>query len=237
MTIHDVFDGARLLTEAVTSLQSNQLFLTVGDDFEEYARIVADGRPEQPLGPPFDPAKQFLPSARGIWVIGRNAQGHLVHTQAMRLLDLCDQTLARYMSARFAEFPPGGVGIDMEGSWFRPGPGAKRITGRACYHGEMWMKDDPAYRGRGLIDYLARFSFLTAMLHWQPDFIFGFMLRQVARRGLAEREGYMHVDPYCLSWKIEGRNEPFDCNMVWMDIEDIRHVIHVPLESKVPVAA
>lgn len=237
MTVNDVFDGSRLLTEAVQTLQANQIFLTVGDDFEQYAKIVKEGRPEQPLGPPFDPEKQFLPAARGIWVVGHNAQGQLVHTQGMRLLDLCDQTLARYMSARFAEFPPGGVDIDMGGSWFRPGPGAKRITGRACYHGEMWVKDDPIYRGRGLIDYLARFAFLTAMLNWQPDFVFGFMLRSIARRGLAEREGYMHCDPYCLSWQIEGRNEPVDCNMVWMDIEDIRHVIHVPLEQKTPIAA
>lgn len=237
MTIGDVFDGARMLTDTVATLQSNQIFVTVGDDFDEYARIVNAGRPEQPLGPPFDPEKTFLPTARGIWVVGHNSQGQLVHTQAMRLLDLCDQTLARYLTARFAEFPPGGVGIDMEGSWFRPGPGAKRITGRACYHGEMWLKDDAAYRGRGLIDHLARFAFLTALLHWQPDFVFGFMVRTIARRGLAEREGYMHSDPYCLSWKIEGRNEPLDCNMVWMEIDDIRHVMHVPLEQKIPVAA
>ena len=132
MTIHDVFDGARLLHETTQTLQSNQIFLTVGDDFEHYARQVRAGRPEQPLGPPFDPEKQFLPASRGIWVLGHNAQGQLVHTQAMRLLDLCDQTLARYMSSRYGEFPPGGVEIDMEGSWFRPGPGAKRITGRAA---------------------------------------------------------------------------------------------------------
>ncbi|SEP82012.1 hypothetical protein [Thalassovita taeanensis] len=231
MTIHDVFDGARFLTETMNTLSANQIYLTVGDDFDEYARLVSQGRPEQPLGPPFDPKKQFLPSARGFWVVGRNPQGQVVHTQAMRLLDLCDQTLARYMSARFGDFPPGGAGIDMDGSWFRPGPGAKRITGRAVYHGEMWLKDDPIYRGRGLIDVLARFAFLTSMLNWQPDFVFGFMLRPIARRGLAEREGYMHSDPYCLSWKIEGKNKPMDCNMVWMGLEDIRHVIHIPAEE------
>lgn len=233
MTIQDVFDGARYLTQTINTLTAHQLELTVGDDFEEYARIVAAGRPQQPLGPPFDPAKTFLPKARGIWVVGHNPKGKLVHTQAMRLLDLCDQTLARYLSSRFVEFPPGGVGVDMEGSWFRPGPGAQQITGRAVYHGEMWLADDSAYRGRGLIDVLARFAFLTSMLHWQPDHVFGFILRPVARRGLAEREGYMHSDPYCLSWKIEGRNAPMDCNMVWMALNDLRHVMHVPLDERV----
>lgn len=236
MTIQDVFDGSRFLTETLNVLKSQQLDVTVGDDFEEYAHIVATGRPEQPLGPPFDPKKQFLPTARGIWAVGRNAQGDVVHTQAMRLLDLYDQTLARYLLARFVEFPPGGVGINQEASWFRPGPGAKQITGRAVYHGEMWLKDDSAYRGQGLIDVLSRFAFLTAMLHWQPDFLFGFMLRPVARRGLADREGYMHSDPYCLSWQIEGRNEPLDCNMVWMAVNDLRHVMHVPLGQLLPAS-
>ncbi|CUH66360.1 hypothetical protein TG4357_02392 [Thalassovita gelatinovora] len=234
MTIQDVYDGSRYLTETLNTLKSHHLHIEVGDDFETYAQIVKAGRPEQPLGPPFDPEKQFLPAARGVWIIGRNAKGDLVHTQAMRLLDLYDQTLARFLRSRFGEFPPGGMRIDGDGSWFRSGPGADKITGRTVYHGEMWMKDDPAYRGRGLIDQLARFSFLTAMLHWQPDFVFGFILRSVARRGLAEREGYMHCDPYCLSWKVEGRNEPLDCNMVWMAMEDLRHVMHVPMKQMVP---
>lgn len=233
MTIHDVFDGSRYLTQTVDVLTSHQLDLSVGDDFEDYARIVEKHRGEQPLGPPFDPEKTFLPKSRGIWVVGRNAKGTVVHTQAMRLLDLCDQTLARYLSARFAEFPPGGMEVDLAGSWFRPGPGAAQISGRAVYHGEMWLADDSAYRGRGLIDVLARFAFLTAMLHWQPDHVFGFILRPVARRGLAEREGYMHTDPYCLSWKVAGRNQPLDCNMVWMALNDLRHVMHVPLEERV----
>ncbi|WP_296762126.1 hypothetical protein [Sediminimonas sp.] len=232
MTIQDVFDGAQLLCESIATLRRNQLFLTMGDDFAEYAALVAQHRPDQPLGPPFDPAKKLLPRSKGMWVVGHNAAGQVVHTQAMRLLDLDDQTLAQYLQARFHDFPPAGLDIDYDGSWFRPGPAAHRISGRVCYHGEMWLNDDSGvYRGRGIIDVLARVAFLTGLLHWQPDYVVGFMLRPVARRGLAEREGYMHTDPYCLSWKVHGRNEPLDCNMVWMAGDDIRHVMHVPLDE------
>lgn len=232
MTIKDVFDGAQLLCESIATLRKHQLYLTMGDDFAEYAATVAQHRPDQPLGPPFDPARNLLPPSKGMWIVGRNGSGQVVHTQAMRLLDLGDQTLAQYMQARFHDFPPAGMDIDHDGSWFRPGPAAHRICGRVCYHGEMWLNDDSgAYRGRGIVDVLARVAFLAGLLHWQPDYVMGFMLRPVARRGLAEREGYMHADPYCLSWKVRGRNKPLDCNMVWMAGEDIRHVMHVPLDS------
>lgn len=106
------------------------------------------------------------------------------------------------------------------------------MTGRVVYHGEMWIKDtDGKYRGKGLIDILARFAFLSASLNWSPDYMFGFMPRGIARRGLAEREGYMHSDPFALSWKLEGRNQPIVGNLVWMALDDIRYVIHVHLEE------
>ena len=140
MTIDDVFNGAQMLCESIATLRDNQLFLTTGDDFADYAAIVARHRPDQPLGPPFDPAQKLLPHSKAIWVVGRNGAGQVVHTQAMRLLDLGEQTLAQYLQARFHDFPPAGLDINHDGSWFRPGPAAHRIRGRVCYHGEMWAE-------------------------------------------------------------------------------------------------
>jgi hypothetical protein len=204
--------------------------LTGGDSVDDFAEIIATHRSEQPLSPPFDPRRSFLPKTNVIWVVGRGKDGRVLHTQALRLLDLCGQTLGAYLSQRFVDFPPGGVDLDLERSWFQPGPGAAMITGRVAYHGEMWLADDPAYRGRGLIDLLARYAFMMAMLHWDPDHLFGFIKRPTARRGLAEREGYMHSDPYCLNWAVQGQEAQIACNMVWMAQRDLCHVMHVPLD-------
>tara|TARA_R110000737_G_scaffold193481_2_gene214693 strand:- start:5665 stop:6408 length:744 start_codon:yes stop_codon:yes gene_type:complete len=231
MSIHDVFEGSRLLTETVDLLAQRQLYLTVGDDFDRYKALISEFRPKQPVSLPFDPARSDLSGGTGFWSVGRNPQGRIVQTQAVRLIDLQGQTLADHMNRNFRAYPPSGVPIDLDDSWYRSGPGARRISGRVCYHGEMWINPEEGnYRGRGIVDILARFAFLSSQLHWQPDYVFGFMPRTIARRGLAEREGYMHVDPYCLSWKITGQNKPVEGNMVYMGHEDIQHIIQVPLE-------
>jgi len=231
MSIHSTFEGSRLLAETLDLLAQRQLFVSIGDDFHEYKSLVAQYRPGQPLGLPYDPDHTDLSGGKGFWAVGRNPAGVVVQTQAVRLVDLKGGTLADHMIENFRDYPPSGVPIDLEDSWYRPGPGARRIRGNAYYHGEMWINpDEGSYRGRGMIDILARFAFLTSMLHWSPDYLFGFMPRSIARRGLQEREGYMHVDPYCLSWKIKGQNKPVEGNMVYMAAEDIQHIVHVPLD-------
>ncbi len=231
MGIQDVFEGSRMLTETNDLLAQRQLYVTVGDDFREYRNLVTKYRPKQPVSLPFDPDTSDLTNERGFWAVGRNPTGKIVQTQAVRLVDLKGGTLAQHMDANFRDYPPSGVPIDLADSWYSSGPGARRITGRVCYHGEMWINPDEGnYRGRGIVDILARFAFLSSMLQWNPDYVFGFMPRTIARRGLAEREGYMHVDPYCLSWKISGQNKPVEGNMVYMGYEDMQHIIHVPLD-------
>jgi len=218
--------------ECLSLLDDRQLSVTIGTDFSEYARIVETERGVLPLGPPFDYRRQFMPASRGFWIIGRSPEGTLVHTQAIRLLDLRRQTLAAYMMGHYRKFPPGGLTVNDEKSWYRPGPGAHQIRGLAAYHGEVWLDGTCGrYRGGGLVDVLARLAFLTCENKWSMDYVFGFMLRSVARKGLAEREGYMHADPYCLSWTVEERAASLDCNMVYMSGEDIQHLMHVPLEA------
>jgi hypothetical protein len=230
MSIHDVYDGAQQLCRTLRTLGDAQMTLSVGDDFAEYARIVKE-RDGYPLGLPFDPDQQDLGRGKGFWVVGRNPKGELVHTQAMRLIDLGAQSLAEYLRQNFHGFPPSGLPIDYANSVYNAGPGARRIYGRVAYHGEVWIRDDPAYRGRGLIDLVARFAFLSAAMNWSPDYVFGFIPRGTMRRGLAEREGYMHSDPFALSWRVDGRNQPIVGNLVWMALDDIRYVVNVPLDE------
>jgi hypothetical protein len=220
------------ISECISNLAARKITLEIQNDFNQYAEIVRYERQVQALGAPFDHKKQFIPAHRGFWILGRNPDGVLMHTQAVRLLDLRNQNLGSYMTHHYEKFPPGGADVDWSKSWYRPGPGSKKITGQVAYHGEMWVDGSAGdYRGRGLVDILARIAFIQIQEQLNADHVFGYMLRSVARKGLAEREGYLHNDPYCLSWKLNDRVEPLDCNMVYMSAEDMDYSIDVPIDQ------
>jgi hypothetical protein len=230
MSIQDVYDGAQLMCRTLRMLDCAQLTVQVSEDMAEYAEIIRNERPEQPLGAPFD-LFQSLRNNKAFWITARDLKGTLVHTQALRLLDLGEQTLADHLRRNFRDYPPAGLPIDFENSAYNPGPGARRITGRALYHGEFWIKENSSFRGRGIVDILSRFAFLSATMHWQPDYLWGLMARHNARRGLAERVGYMHSDPFAVSWKVADRNQPIVGNLVWLAMDDLRYIAHVPLDE------
>ena len=150
------------------------LSVQIGTDFDEYREILLRDRPKQALGAPFDPDIQNLNAGNAFWLTGCDLDGDLMHTQAARLLDLKHENLGGYMFNRFREFPPAIPDIDLDRSRFRASPGARNITGRVIYHGEVWMSDKPGlFRGNGLSTVLARYGLLTAMQRWNPDYILG----------------------------------------------------------------
>lgn len=234
MSIHDVYDGAQLIAASMDILTRHKISMTVGEDFEEYRQILKEGRPNQTLGIPFDPKIQEVTPSNAFWVIGRSPSGEVVHTQAMRVLPLGDAALSDYLRDQFRDFPPVGLDLDMERSRFRPGPGARNIRGSVCYHGEFWLNPEGGeYRGSGVSSVLARFAFMTAMLRWSPDYVFGFMPKPVAHKGFAARQGYMHAEPGALTWVRKDSDKPLEGFLVYMSKEDIRFLMSMPLHELV----
>ena len=55
----------------------------------------------------------------------------------MRVLDLKSFSLADHLRESFRGFTPVGPDIDLAASRYRAGPGAQKICGTVCYHGEL----------------------------------------------------------------------------------------------------
>jgi len=231
MSFHNTFDGAQYVAEIDEIAKENKLYLKVGTDFGEYLNLVSRYRPEQGLGLPFDPEYTRLSHENAFWIVGWNENSELVHTQALRLIDLSGLSLSSYMAEHFLDFPPTGLDLDFNRSRYNPGPRAKQIQGTVCYHGEFWLSG--AYRNTGLSCILARFALASAQLRWAPDYVIGFMPRPLAFKGLAEREGYMHSEPGCLYWHRADTGKDLEGFMVWMGREDIRHLMTIPLSGLV----
>lgn len=212
--------------------------MEIGYDFDAYREILKFARPDQMLGAPFDPDIHELTAANALWMIGRNAEGEIIHTQALRMLDMAGMTIAEYFTRRFREFPPPVPGINLKRSRFRAGPCAKRSRGRVCYNGEFWIKPGEAtFRGQGLSCVLGRFAFFQAMQHWDPDHMVGFMAHQVACKGFPQRLGWMNTQPGALRWFLEGKDTPIEGFMTFMDREELHYVLELPLNDLMAMAA
>ena len=238
MTLHTFQDGTRFLATSSDILARHGISLTIGHDFEEYRALLAQARPDHILGAPLDPDLHEMTAANAFWIVGRDIDGQIMHTQAMRMLDLEQRPLGDYLRRRFREFPPSGVDLDLKRSRYRAGPGAQRMRGRIAYHGEFWMGGDPGkYRGSGLSCVLGRYAFLMALQAWDPDYVFGFMQKAVAFKGFAERHGYMHTEPGALRWFIKHQEQPIEGFLVYMGREDLRYILDMPLTDLVALAA
>lgn len=227
MTIHDTFTGAQYITRLLDIINDNGVMIEIGSDFDLYARYIAEHRTKLPLGLAFDPANQNLTDENGFWIVGWDHDGKMMHSQAMRMIDMSDIYLSDYLSENFQRFAPPGYTLDMARSMYRAGPGAKRITGKICYHGDLWVESSARYRGTGLPGVLARFALATSLLRWSPDHVFGFMAQHHAFRGLAEREGYMHCEPGALELHTRELNTVIRGFLTYMSREDLSFLMEI----------
>lgn len=238
MSLVPLKSGAQFLASSTAIFQQYGVTLEVGYDFEHYRDLLKEARPEHDLGAPYDPRLHRLDAGTALWIVGRNPRGEVVHTQALRMLDMQGLSLGDYLGRRFREFPPSNVDLDLSRSRYRAGPGASRMFGRVCYHGEFWIGgEDRELRGKGVSCVLGRYGFWQAIQHWDPDHMIAFMVKAVAFKGLAERTGWMHTEPGALHWFLRDQDRPVEGFLAYMHRDDLRYLLDLPLSDLVARAA
>jgi len=238
MTIQFSGNAAPFIATSRDILLAQGITLTIGSDFEEYRDIVEVERSSQKLGAPFDPAIHELGESNAFWMIGRNEDGELIHTQASKRIRLGGQPLSSYLMRNFRDFPPPLPGVDEKHSRFRATPGTRRIGGIVAYHGEFWVAPEKGkYRGVGLAPVFGRSGMHEMMMRWDPDWIYGFILNIVAFKGFAARIGYLHLEPSALKWVVEGRDAPIDTFLTYNSREDLHYLLDIPLDDVIAEAA
>ncbi len=238
MTLITMQTGDRFVATSAEIFQRYGITLEVGYDFDAYRILLKEARPDHELGAPYDPQVHDMNANTALWIVGRNTAGEIVHTQALRMLDINGMSVGEYFTNRFREFPPSVPDLDLNRSRFRAGPGAKRMRGTVAYHGEFWIAPGAeSLRGQGMSCVLGRYGFFEAIQHWDPDHIIAFMTKGIAFKGLAERTGWMHTQPGALRWFLKGNNVPIEGFMAYMDREDLHYVLELPLMDLVALAA
>lgn len=203
--------------------------LTIETDFNALKELLADLRPDHPIGDPFRPDLHNITPENSCYIVGRNERGDVMYIHALRVLNTGRKTVAEYFRRNFLSFSPPELQIDVERSRYRACPDAHRMRGRIVYSGEVWVGGAPGeYRGTGLISFLMRHAMLAAMQRFEADYFLGFVTQTNAMRGVTVRFGYMHLDPLSLLWYVPGDPKPLKGAMVYMSGEDMRYIMDLP---------
>jgi hypothetical protein len=212
--------------------------LSHGRDLNEFKDHLAKARPDHTIGDPFNPEIHDFSREDAAWIIGRDHQNDVMHTQALRLLPTGDESVAEFFRNNFKGFSPPDTDVDFDLSRYRPGPNARMMRGRIVYSGETWVGGPPgSFRGSGLSGVLARFALLHALQTFGADYVVGFMIQPVAHKGFSLRAGFLHAEPLALKWYLRGQPDPIETFMVYMSAADIRFLLEMPPSSVYSQAA
>jgi hypothetical protein len=174
----------------------------------------------RPILPLFDPECSTITDDDSFCILGRNAQGEVVATQAARLYRWAgtsfheEASSLRLFYAEPARFRGEREQVEVTA------PIARHLTGAVIFAGGIWYRPD--YRGRGLPYILPWLSRAYAYTRWKHDFSLSIMAEEVYRRGMARRSGYSKAD-----WEVWLRHTPVDpggairCALVWMDDREL----------------
>lgn len=195
--------------------------LTFSTDFDDLARVNRD-LDKLPLTPQFDPALSDLGPGNAFWLRGTDAVGRVVQTQAVRMDDLTDTSLARHLVSLRAFYRDPARTAHPAETCSVTAPAAHAIGGRVCYHGEFWLAGGAhGFRGRGLARVLPTVGFAIALAGWSPDFIYGTVQPAIVEKGIVARYGYPNLQPRGILWTRPQAGDVLDEWLMWMTWREI----------------
>jgi hypothetical protein len=220
-----MYDAIMRVSGLVRELESVGMRVVIGDDFSEYRilRSTLSNRP--PMYPMFDISKSYIDASNGFWICGFGPNNELIHTQAVRLLDLSGVSLAEHLDVHRHKYITPDTTPDPDLTYYSGPVALDSITGRVCYHGDFWLQASGlgGIRGQGVTGALVRTLFEVIQLNWMPDYVFALVAQPVAEKGAYLRAGYTHCEPG--NW-IGPDEQVTDIDfMVWMSAKDLANTL------------
>ncbi len=182
---------ARFFLQAVHEATERGIFLEFGS-FEELFRVNQKNNKDwRTLFPSFQPGLGGANEDNGFVLFGRDRDGDVVATQAVRLFDWQDTNLKREaQSLRLFYADPARSAIDEEACMVTAEI-AGDVTGRVGFGGAVWYRSD--YRRNGFGYIMPRIVRAYAMARYNLDHIVAFFAPENIERGVHRRAGYIEA--------------------------------------------
>lgn len=206
-------------------LEQAGMRIEIGDDFSEY-RLYRNGQSERKsMYPMFDVARSYVDESNGFWICGFNEADELIHTQAVRLLNLSGVSLGHHMNVHRHKYITPNTTPDPDLTFYSGPDALGGITGKVCYHGDFWL---PARglggpRAQGVTPLLSRILFEVMYRNWEPNYVFALVPKQLAARGAHLRYGYVHCEPG--SWVGPDQQVTEEDYLIWMNARDMANAL------------
>jgi hypothetical protein len=210
-----------LKAEMAARLRGLDLYLA---SFEELAAVNRENRQHwAPLLPQFRAGADGLSEDTAFCILGRNAAGEVVATQAARFYDISASNLQRESESLRLFYGSGEKPPDA--ACRIRAPIARKIRGYVAYSGSGWYRPD--YRGVQLSAILPRISRAYALARWNTQTTVSFINIGLVKKGIATRYGYTRLDGEVRLQNVFAAD--FKGVVAWMPrdelVSDVRHFL------------
>ncbi|MDW3223393.1 MAG: hypothetical protein R8G34_10970 [Paracoccaceae bacterium] len=224
MSPRRLFGLTKHLSRILHDLEEAGIQVEVGDDFSRYRAYRSQQLDRGPIYAMFDVTSSFVDRTNGFWICGFNSSGELIHTQAVRLLDLSGVSLAKHLSDHRHKYITPDTTPDPDLTYYSGPKALKTITGTVCYQGDFWLRARGlgGPRSQGATALLSRILLEIAMQAWDPDYFFAFVPKQLGAKGAHLRYGYCHCEPG--RWLGPDQQVTEEDYLIWMDADDMANM-------------
>lgn len=216
-----LYELAHHISATLQALEDTGLHVEVGDDFIKYRALRARQEDRAPVYPMFDASQSYIDATNGFWICGYDDTGALVHTQAVRLLDLDGVSLQAHLDMHRHKYITPDTTPDPDKTRFTGPAILNHISGRVAYQGDFWLraKGLGGPRSQGATTLLSRLLLEMTQQAWTPDYVFAFVPRALAAKGAHLRYGYIHCEPG--RWIGPDDQVTDEDHLIWMSAEDL----------------
>lgn len=228
MDVTNIVKIANYISSTTLAVERGGITLETGSNFDIFKDAVKKQPERGPMTPIFDPENNNFNEGNAFWIIGKDIKQEVVHTQAVRILDLNGNPFSEYAGAEFDKFSPEGWVLDSDQSHYHAAPGTCSVTDVTCYHGEFWLKGGRnGHRGAGKAVLVARIGMMISLMKWCPDFIVAMMISDTICKGLAARTGFMHIEQTNMFWAVPGYEDLREAWVAWVGRGDLYHLLNI----------
>lgn len=213
------------VSDVLRRLEEAGMRVEIGDDFAKYRAYRRQQRDRGMIYAMFDVASSYVDRRNGFWVCAFDSKDELIHTQAVRLLDLSGVTLGTHLDEHRHKYITPDTTPDPDQTFYAGPEALHMITGRVCYQGDFWLRARGlgGPRSQGATALLSRVLLEIMVAAWRPDFVFALVPKTLAAKGAHLRYGYCHCEPG--RWIGPDQQVTEEDYLIWMGVNDMANLV------------